>query len=299
MKDHFIARMWRLRRFGFAGAALLAAVLAGCATVNLEPAPISERSRPAAGTVPPPPPPVATDAAASAPAAPGGYVVKSGDTLYSIALAFGRDYRELARWNGLDDPARLKVGQTLRVQPPAADDAAAAAAANSAVAVTVPLGAPAAAPAPAPAAAPAAAQAAAPAAVASNPTLPAVAPLETGAWVWPTPGSVIAPFDDPRNKGIDIGGHEGDPVVAANDGTVVYSGNGLRGYGNLVIIKHSDDFISAYAHNREIVVGQGQAVKRGQRIAVLGKTEAESPRLHFEIRRQGKPVDPVRYLPAR
>jgi lipoprotein NlpD len=283
MKDEFIARV----------SALLGAVLlAGCATVNLEPAPITERSRPAAGSVAPPPP-VAADTAAStsAPAGLGGYIVKPGDTLYSIALAFGRDYRELARWNGLDDPTRLKVGQTLRVQPPAADDAATATAAAGAVAVPVPLGAPPPAPPPA--------VAVAPAAGAANPTLPAVAPLDTGAWVWPTPGNVIAPFDDPRNKGIDLGGHEGDPVVAANDGTVVYSGNGLRGYGNLVIIKHSDDFISAYAHNREIVVGQGQAVKRGQRIAVLGKSEAESPRLHFEIRRQGKPVDPVRYLPAR
>jgi lipoprotein NlpD len=291
MKVEVIARTW-----------LGALLLAGCATVNLDPAPIVERSRPPAGSVAPPPP-AATDAAASATAGPGGYVVKPGDTLYSIALAFGRDYRELARWNGLDDPTRLKVGQTLRVQPPAADDAATATAAAGAVAVPVPLGAApiaevrplgaAAAPVPPPAVA------VAPAAGASNPTLPAVAPLDTGAWVWPTPGKVIAPFDDPRNKGIDIGGHEGDPVVAANDGTVVYSGSGLRGYGNLVIVKHSDDFISAYAHNREIVVGQGQAVKRGQRIAVLGKTEAESPRLHFEIRRQGKPVDPVRYLPAR
>ncbi len=110
---------------------------------------------------------------------------------------------------------------------------------------------------------------------------------------------MIEAFDDARNKGIDIAGKEGDPVLASNDGHVVYAGSGLRGYGNLVIIKHTDDFISAYAHNRSILVKQGQAVKRGQRIAEMGKTDADLPKLHFEVRRQGKPVDPMRYLPAR
>jgi lipoprotein NlpD len=127
----------------------------------------------------------------------------------------------------------------------------------------------------------------------------AVASSDIGNWLWPAAGKVIAGFDDVRNKGLDIDGREGDPVVAANDGTVVYSGNSLRGYGNLVIIRHGDDFISAYAHNREILVAQGQAVKRGQRIAELGKSEAETPRLHFEIRRQGKPIDPATLLPPR
>jgi len=106
-------------------------------------------------------------------------------------------------------------------------------------------------------------------------------------------------FDEKRNKGIGIAAREGDPVVASADGQVVYSGSGLRGYGNLVILKHNDDFISAYAHNRQILVKQGQMVKKGQRIAEVGKTDASQPKLHFEIRRQGKPVDPLAYLPPR
>ncbi|MCS6943969.1 MAG: peptidoglycan DD-metalloendopeptidase family protein [Sutterellaceae bacterium] len=117
-------------------------------------------------------------------------------------------------------------------------------------------------------------------------------------WQWPAAGKVIESFGDGR-KGIGIAGNEGDPVVAASDGEVVYAGNGLRGYGNLVILKHSDDFISAYAHNRAILVKQGQTVKRGQKIAELGKTDTTVPKLHFEIRQRGKPVDPLRYLPPR
>jgi lipoprotein NlpD len=118
-------------------------------------------------------------------------------------------------------------------------------------------------------------------------------------WTWPTGGKVLETFDEARNKGIDIAGSEGDPVLASNDGEVVYSGSGLRGYGNLVIIKHADEFISAYAHNKQILVKQGQAVKRGQRIADLGKTDANQPKLHFEIRHRGKPVDPLKHLPPR
>jgi lipoprotein NlpD len=118
-------------------------------------------------------------------------------------------------------------------------------------------------------------------------------------WAWPAAGKLIEVFDEARNKGIDIAGQEGDPVLAAADGQVVYRGNALRGYGNLVIIKHSDDFISAYAHNRQILVEQGQNVKRGQRIAEIGRTDADRPKLHFEIRRQGRPIDPVRLLPPR
>jgi len=118
-------------------------------------------------------------------------------------------------------------------------------------------------------------------------------------WIWPVNGRVIDKFDEKRNKGIGIAGKEGDPVVASADGQVVYSGSGLRGYGNLVILKHNDDFISAYAHNRQILVKQGQMVKRGQRIAEVGRSDTTQPKLHFEIRRQGKPVDPLAYLPPR
>ena len=118
-------------------------------------------------------------------------------------------------------------------------------------------------------------------------------------WQWPAKGKVVDPFNETRNKGIDIGGAEGDAVLAAGDGDVVYSGSGLRMYGNLVIIKHNDDFISAYAHNKQILVKQGQTVRRGQRIADLGKTDDGQSRLHFEIRYRGKPVDPTKYLPPR
>jgi lipoprotein NlpD len=125
-------------------------------------------------------------------------------------------------------------------------------------------------------------------------------PLESSVqWQWPAPGKVIENFDETRNKGLDIAGNDGDPVAAAGDGEVVYVGSALRGYGNLVIVKHNDEFISAYAHNRQILVKQGQAVKRGQRIAEFGRSDAERIKLHFEIRRHGKPVDPLRYLPVR
>jgi len=252
------------------------------------------------------------------------YVVQPGDTLYSIALAFGQDFRDIARWNGLDDPTQIHVGQALRVAPPPAA-AAAAEESGAAEATPVPVTpsatleahplAPAVPVQPGPAAAegtPAQAQPTDKAAAAPPPPTPpeqamaAVPPPSEkppaaepeGMWAWPSEGKLLERFDD-RNKGIDIGGNVGDPVYAANDGQVVYSGSGLRGYGKLVIIKHTDDFVSAYGHNNEILVTQGQAVKRGQRIADLGMTDAPTPRLHFEIRRRGTPVDPLTYLPPR
>ncbi len=128
---------------------------------------------------------------------------------------------------------------------------------------------------------------------------PSRAPSASLPWLWPTSGKVIETFDDPRNKGIDIAGNEGAPVQAAADGEVVYVGSAVRGYGNLVIVRHSDDFITAYAHNRKVLVAEKQSVKRGQAIAELGRSDADRPKLHFEIRHQGKPVDPLKYLPAR
>ncbi|MGB3428717.1 MAG: peptidoglycan DD-metalloendopeptidase family protein [Burkholderiaceae bacterium] len=118
-------------------------------------------------------------------------------------------------------------------------------------------------------------------------------------WLWPVAGKVIDGFDSPRNKGIDIGGTEGTPVQAAADGEVVHVGSALRGYGNLVIIRHAGDYVTAYGHNRKILVTQGQQVKRGQQIAELGRSDTDRPKLHFEIRHQGKPLDPVKYLPQR
>jgi lipoprotein NlpD len=231
------------------------------------------------------------------PAADGTYTVQPGDTLLSIAAAFGRDVRDLARWNSIDDPSRIRVGQTLRVVPPSGDRAAALPVTPTTPALTKPLEGPAAPPA-GTAAAPAEPPAA-PGPVASIPETKPAAPAPTADWIWPVNGKVTDKFDEKRNKGIGIAGKEGDPVVASADGQVVYSGSGLRGYGNLVILKHNDDFISAYAHNRQILVKQGQMVKRGQRIAEVGKSDATQPKLHFEIRRQGKPVDPLAYLPPR
>lgn len=302
-------------------AGVLAAVLAGCSTTSVRtPAPISDRSDTRGST----PAPVTRSGAAQAPAtaaapAPtrdGQYVVKRGDTLHSIALAQGQDYRDIARWNNLDDPNRLLIGQVLRVTPPA--DAGSAGSAGSAAVAAAPVmpqgraevrpldGAAPASPSQArPQDKPQAATADRtatdkPADKAPEPRpAPARAVEPAGSWAWPASGKVIETFEEPRNKGIDIAGKEGDPVLAANDGTVVYSGSGLRGYGNLIILKHTDDFVSAYAHNSQILVKQGQAVKRGQRIAEMGRTDADQPKLHFEIRQQGKPVDPVKFLPAR
>ena len=118
-------------------------------------------------------------------------------------------------------------------------------------------------------------------------------------WQWPAAGKVVDAFDSPRNKGIDIAGTEGAPVLAAADGEVVHVGSALRGYGNLVIIRHAGEYVSAYGHNRKILVTQGQQVKRGQQIAELGRSDSDRPKLHFEIRHQGKPLDPVKYLPSR
>ncbi|MDZ7652256.1 MAG: peptidoglycan DD-metalloendopeptidase family protein [Burkholderiaceae bacterium] len=303
-------------------------VLAGCTTTSLREAPIVERSERRSGAQSTSSIGIAPLTAAggmSREARDGGYVVQRGDTLFSIALAFGQDYRDLARWNGLDDPSRLQVGQTLRVQPPLDGGSGAAVAAVPVAPVAAaevrPLDAPAASTAvpptvpSAPAAASGALSAAPPAEVAVPGPTPAPSaaaagsqapdPKSAGAsdggltWAWPAGGPVVETFDETRNKGIDITGKDGDPVLAAGDGQVVYRGNGLRGYGNLVIVKHTDEFISAYAHNRAILVEQGQSVKRGQRIAEMGKSDADTPKLHFEVRRQGKPVDPLKLLPTR
>ncbi|MGA1665251.1 MAG: peptidoglycan DD-metalloendopeptidase family protein, partial [Burkholderiaceae bacterium] len=118
-------------------------------------------------------------------------------------------------------------------------------------------------------------------------------------WRWPSNGQVVSQFSEGGRKGIAIAGAPGEAVFAAETGKVVYAGNGLRGYGNLVIVKHDNDLLSAYAHNRNILVKEGQLVKRGQQIAELGMTDADKPMLHFEIRKAGKPVDPLGYLPNR
>jgi lipoprotein NlpD len=153
---------------------------------------------------------------------------------------------------------------------------------------------------PRPAASSAAAAAAAPGATPAAPAATSAEPKAAdGEWAWPSSGRVLQSFDQSSNKGIALAGKPGDPVLAAADGRVIFSGNGPRGYGNLVIVKHQNDLLSVYAHNRSLAVKEGQAVRRGQKIAELGDSGTTSPRLHFEIRQQGKPVDPAKFLPKR
>jgi lipoprotein NlpD len=238
---------------------------------------------------------------------PGYYAVKPGDTLIRIGLENGQSHKDIARWNALDNPNRIEVGQILRVVPPTGPDALAVTKpVTSGIVTTTPIGvAPAVAKA---ASAPAVAKtASAPASASTSVPIP-VAPVAVAAtsggdddivWIWPGKGSVVGEFDEAKNKGLDIAGSAGEPVLAAADGKVVYSGAGLRGYGNLIILKHNNTYLSAYAHNQVLLVKEDQVVKRGQKIAEMGNSDADRVKLHFEIRRQGKPVDPLKYLPAK
>ncbi len=242
------------------------------------------------------------------PPPPGYYRVKPGDTLYRIALENGQNYRDIATWNNLSNPNQIEVDQLLRVAPPGANVAALTpGVATSPIAgggvQTAPLGS---SPAPGPGGA---------AGVASVPpvygagstatTIPpqpaasdsSAAPASNVAFAWPVRGPILGTFDDSANKGVNIGGAAGDPVKAAADGRVVYAGNGLRGYGNLIIIKHDATYLTAYAHNRALMVKEGDAVTKGQKIAEMGNSDSDRVMLHFEVRRQGKPVDPLKYLP--
>jgi lipoprotein NlpD len=283
-----------------AGWAVLAltAVLAGCASGVKPRAPVEERPVPVRigpGTGSPEAPrlPPGSENAGK----PGYYSVKPGDTLIRIGLETGQNWRDLQRWNNLENPDRIEVAQVLRVVPPGVDPSASA---SRPVAVSRPD------PRPAdskpvvtpPVVAPSVPVAVVPP-VAATPA-PAASDDDGGLkWMWPAPGAVLVGFDEARNKGISMAGKEGDPVLAAADGRVVYAGAGLRGYGNLVIIKHNEVYLSAYAHNRTLLVKDEQVVRRGQKIAEMGSTDAERVQLHFEIRRRGKPIDPTRLLPAR
>lgn len=273
------------------------------ACTSQRPAPVADRSgrTPATAAQPPGAAPTAVRSAKD-----GIYVAQRGDTLQNVALAFGVDQKDLARWNAIAEPGLLIPGQTLRVTPPT-DVATVSPITRGGQVEVRPLPPPGAstpgAPAPLPPASlPPTVPPPIPPVAASPPTAPpepSRAPSSSLPWLWPTSGKVIETFDDPRNKGIDIAGNEGAPVQAAADGEVVYVGSAVRGYGNLVIVRHSDDFITAYAHNRKVLVAEKQSVKRGQPIAELGRSDADRPKLHFEIRHQGKPVDPLKYLPSR
>jgi lipoprotein NlpD len=224
---------------------------------------------------------------------PGYYSVRAGDTLTKIALDHGQAWRDIAKWNGLDNPNVIEIDQVLRVVPPTVEAGPSRQAANKPGAATGTTTSSAAAPA---ASAPTASSAPA----ASSATSSAANTADDGlGFAWPHPGQVIAGFDEAKNKGLDFAGKAGDPVLAAADGKVVYAGSGLRGYGNLVILKHNNTYLSAYAHNQTLLVKEDQNVTKGQRIAEMGSTDADRVKLHFEIRKQGKPVDPSKYLPAR
>ncbi|HEX5694501.1 MAG TPA: peptidoglycan DD-metalloendopeptidase family protein, partial [Arenimonas sp.] len=235
----------------------------------------------------------------------GDYVVKRGDTLYGIAFRHGLDYREVASLNRIGAPYTIYPGQRLRLRTQASARAArgvtgmpatrspAPASRSTATRAANPATRPAASPAQTPAATRAEATAATSTRPAPLPPVPDAAPA-SGAWRWPTQGQVVGRFvaGDPKRQGLDIAGSAGQAVQAAADGVVVYSGSGLVGYGELIIVKHSDEWLSAYAHNRRRLVGEGAQVKSGQQIAEMGRTGTSRDMLHFEVRRNGKPVDP-------
>ncbi len=280
---------------------LFAALLAGC--VAPSPAPVRDTT----------PPSSQRGAVAAQPSATGQpvHVVRPGDTLLGIARNYGVQTKDLIAWNQLADPNQIHVGQEIRVGPPAGTTV-------QPIAISQPIEMepgtesakatvkqePRGGKQPYSDEAWAAIQPKAPAAPA--PSQPSPAPAATNGattsdpvWLWPANGQIIGTFDEASNKGLDIAGKPGDSVIASAGGKVVYSGSGLRGYGKLVIIKHDANYLTAYAHNQQLLVKEGESVAKGQKIAELGSTDADRPKLHFEIRKQGRPVDPMKYLPAR
>ena len=332
-------------------AVALSMALLACSSGRQRPAPVtdwakakkvasapasSEAPAKAVSEVPAVEPPVAEAAPKRAPVGvenagkPGYYTVQKGDTLIRIGLDAGQNYRDIARWNAIENPNKIEIGDVYRVVPPE-EPAVAKAVVSGRLSVTplppVPAAvatppkatspaAPAAAvtaapvPSPAKAATPTTAQASEPIAAAPVPPKPPVpvapaAPAAAAAddaleFAWPAKGEVIAGFDETKNrKGIDLAGGAGDPVLAAAEGKVVYAGEGLRGYGKLIIIKHNNTFLTAYAHNQTILVKEDQSVKKGQKIAEMGNSDSDRVKLHFEIRERGRPVDPMKYLRSR
>jgi len=298
--------------------AFICVFVAGCAVTG--PAPVSERLRSAKKTAKP-------KAVAKEPDwRPEIYTVQKGDTLYSIALENGLDYRELAETNGIEDVNVIQVGRQLRLKPvqqsartmplkaaPAVEGRPIGGAVSSIKSAPKPLklaysekavaqvegqSVVVAAPKPEPAPGPAKL------AKADEKPRPAEPAKDSSGdddeqvdWGWPASGKVVSGFAESQNgKGVDIAGKLGQPVFASASGKIVYSGSGLRGYGKLIIIKHNKTYLSAYAHNSQILVKEGQAVTKGQKIAEMGDTDADQVKLHFEIRRLGKPVDPTKYL---
>lgn len=246
------------------GVAAVMLYLAGC-TASWR-APVEGRGGTHRSTSPAPPPRTATR--------PGEYRVQRGDTLYGIAWQNGVDFRLVAAWNGIRPPYHIYPGQVLRLAAPPA------------LRTPPPQPPPTAKPRPRP-----------------SPPPKTVAPPSSArlAWAWPADGQIITTFKsgDPLRNGIKIGGRNGNVIRAAEGGKVVYSGSGLIGYGRLIIVKHNDNYLSAYGHNRTILVKEGDRVTKGQKIAEMGAANDGKPQLHFEVRFDGKPVDPLRVLPRR
>jgi lipoprotein NlpD len=248
----------------------LSALLAACASSPM-PAPVVDRTGRIGTTI---------SGTALEPVQPGFYRVKRGDTLYRIALEHGQSYRDVAAWNNITNPGQIEVDQVLRVAPPGAAVASTGVASTPVIPSAVevrPLDT---------------------APSASVPPTASSAATSTGlSLTWPVKGTLLARFDDKANKGIDIGGARGTPILAAADGRVIHVGP-LRGYGNLVIIKHDDTYLTAYGNNDQVVVAEQATVRQGQKIAEMGSSDADRVKLHFEVRQNGKPIDPMRFLPS-
>ena len=289
---------------------------AGCASTRR--APVSERA-PQARPASPAQPAAARPLPRQPDARADFYTVKQGDTLYSIALDHGLDYRELAAWNTID-PAKIRVGQQLRMKPPAGAAVTAPLKAAPGTVEARPLASGGTVQTPGPenikvqpkavrvpysdkvyaqmaslspeAAAPAQAE---PKAVPQQDESKGDDDLD---WAWPASGKIVGTFNDSTSKGISIAGQSGQPVLASAGGKIIFSGTGIRGFGKLIVIKHNKTYLSVYAHNSELLVKEGQTVAKGQKIAEMGKTDADRVALYFEIRRFGKPLDPAKLLPG-
>ncbi|WP_285275185.1 peptidoglycan DD-metalloendopeptidase family protein [Halopseudomonas bauzanensis] len=270
-------RQWSYRSVALPAVLLLASLLSACAGPTGG-VPVDDRSR---------------GSSRAEQVTSGSHIVQRGETLYQIAFRYGWDWKALAANNNLRQPFTIYPGQRISLEQRSASVARAVTPtpttrpSSSAPVRTTPT------PVPAPVKSTAQKQS-----VTKKPA-PTPAPAALTGWQWPAQGPLIARFQSNAslNKGIDIAGQLGQPVFSAANGTVVYAGRGLIGYGDMIIIKHDDDFLSAYAHNSRLLVKEGEQVRVGQKIAEMGSSGTDRVKLHFEIRRRGQPVDPLGYLP--